>query len=335
MVLLDARPKPEMDSTERRLAEATVDQPIGTPTTYENDGKGGLRKKPTTASEPTVLRGAPTKITLTTDEAEELLSSRTYPPAAIKRAARKYADASLDYHFAAEQCRTAERAKDAAFAELLATSDRGGQQAGNLLETKWDTKPRPIDKDIEAVQKAVNERAAKPPEDSGDVFEAGLLTEEAVLEVIGEGDPSVAETLKMPSTTDPPTETPDTSDGQNELDADPPLSLGGISSPPAPPAPPDPLAGSDWRSVTTDAAGIPEPMCILLKDQPNQGDSITTLGQLIDFTLTYELTGLARIGQRKSDVIVKAMVKFWEENPEMGAAYLEEFPPEEEEGTHA
>lgn len=300
MVFLDAR-KPTDNPTataaeheaaedrfEKRIGgEPAVSQPIGTPATYENDGGSGLRKK---AGQETANCDCRVPATVTENKTQKVGESIVGFAIIEPTPQAKYAAASLDYHFVVEQCRAAERAKDAAFEELLAASGRGDQ---------WP----------EECEREVPEKV--------------------------EVDAPLAETLKMPSTTGSPAEpikTPDASDEQNELDADPPLSLGGMPSPPDPSAPPDPLTGSDWRSVTTRNAGIPEAMCILLKDQPNEGDSITTIGQLVDFTQTYELTNLARIGQRKSDVIVKAMVKFWGENPEMGAAYLEEFAGEREEG---
>jgi hypothetical protein len=263
MVLLDARQE-QKPSTKT----AKVDQPIGKPATYENDGEGGLRKK-------------------TKRKGDSPIVAKTHGP--DYSAEVKYGRACIACQLVAEQLREAERVRDTAFVELWATSNRGDQRPEGCRHDPLD-------------------------DDYHDVEEPSTATEAGVHASL-----QLAETLKMSSTTDPPTEVPGPSDSSDSPD------LPAVTTPADPLGP---LTGSDWRSVTTEQAEIPEAMCILLRDQKNEGDSITTIGQLVDFTQTYELTSLARIGQKKSDTIVKAMVKFWEENPEMGKAYLEEFPVE-------
>lgn len=100
-----------------------------------------------------------------------------------------------------------------------------------------------------------------------------------------------------------------------------------------------PADPTDWRSVTTREAGIPEAICKVLDDQRAPEDCLTTVGELDAFARTVkegyrqgkdgqtELTNLRLIGQGKSDMIVKCLGLFWAGSPEMAAAYVAEFPP--------
>ena len=91
-----------------------------------------------------------------------------------------------------------------------------------------------------------------------------------------------------------------------------------------------PVADDAWRAVTIEDAGIPENLCVLLREAKPK--PIQTVGDIADFTSipTNNLIDIQGIGAAKATAIDEALERFWQNNPQF-TEFVDESGDEEEE----